>query len=129
MPAQIAPKAVPTTALDGWTLPDYWTDSARDLFAEVLAERPDLAGADLGALEGACALVSAADRLGEVARAEGMIATGSAGQTVAHPAAVEERLSRSAAASILARLSPARAERFTARARTAARVRHSGGAK
>lgn len=37
--------------LDGWSLPEDWTEAARDLFAEVLSERTDLAGADLGALE------------------------------------------------------------------------------
>lgn len=114
-----------TNTLDDWDLPDDWTDAARDVFAEALDERPDLAGADLGALESACALVSAADRLGAVAREAGMISTGSTGQVVVHPAAVEERLSRTAAAAILARLSPTRASKFTERARGAARVRHS----
>lgn len=114
-----------STSLDGWTLPDDWTDGARDVFAEVVEERPEIAGADLGALESACALVSAADRLGAVARAAGMLALGSTGQTIVHPAAVEERLSRTAAATILARLSPTRGARFTERARGAARVRHS----
>lgn len=111
--------------LEGWTLPADWTPGARDLFAEVIAQSPDLAGAELGSLESACSLISAADRLGEVARAEGMTATGSTGQTVVHPAVVEERLARTAAATILSRLAPSRSERFTARARTAARVRHS----
>lgn len=114
-----------TDPLDDWNLPDDWTDGARDVFAEVLDDRPDLAGADVGALESACALISAADRLGDVARAAGMVAIGSTGQVVVHPAAVEERLARTAAATILARLSPTRGARFAERARGAARVRHS----
>lgn len=112
--------------LDGWTLPADWTDTARDLFAEVIGERPDLAGADLGALEHAAALTSAADRLDELARAAGMVSIGSTGQTVVHPAVVEARLARTAAATILARLSPTRSERNTERARRAARTRWTG---
>jgi len=80
--------------LDGWTLPGDWTEAARDFFAEVLSERPDLAGADLGALEHACALTSAAERLDAVALAAGMVSTGSTGQTVVHPAVIEARLAR-----------------------------------
>lgn len=113
--------------LDGWSLPEWWTSAARDLFAEVLQERPEIAGADLGALESACGLVSNADRLGEIARGAGMIAQGSTGQTVVHPAVIEERLTRASAATILARLAPARAARFADRALTAARARHSRG--
>lgn len=88
-------------------LPDTWTQAARDLFAEVLSVRPDLSGADLGSLEHACSLTSAAERLDEVALAAGMISTGSTGQTVVHPAVAEARLARTAAAQILARLVPA----------------------
>ena len=112
--------------LDGWTLPEDWTDTARDLFAEVLRERPDLSGADLGALEHAAALTSAAERLDAVALAAGMVSKGSTGQTVVHPAVIEARLARSSAATILARLAPTQAERRTAQARRAARTRYSG---
>lgn len=112
--------------LAGWDLPDDWTPAARDLFAEVLDERPDVSGADLGALIHACSLTSAAERLDTVARAAGMVATGSTGQVIVHPAVVEARLARTAASTILARLSPTRAEHATARARRAARARWSG---
>jgi hypothetical protein len=124
----------PTTAdapdpLDGWTLPASWSDAARDLFAEVLTQRPDLSGADLGALEHACALTSASERLDEVALAAGLMATGSQGQPVLHPAVTEARLARTAAAAILARLVPARTAAggttSTERARAAARARWS----
>lgn len=111
-------------ALDGWELPDHWTDAARDLFAEVLDERPDLSGADLGSLEQACELSTAAEALSAVARAASYVSTGSTGQPVVHPAAIEARLARTAAATILARLAPSQAIRFTERARRAARARH-----
>ncbi|MDR5691863.1 hypothetical protein RH861_07270 [Agromyces indicus] len=107
-------------------MPEGWTESARDLFHEVLDERPELAGAELGALEQACALASAAERLDEVALAAGMIAKGSTGQTIVHPAVVEARLARTAAAAILARLVPAGgagARTNSQRARDAARAR------
>ena len=87
-----------------WPLPNEWTDAARDLFLGVIDERPDLAGAELASLEQAAALTSAADTLDTVARAAGMIATGSTGQVIVHPAAVESRLNRTSAAQILARL-------------------------
>lgn len=111
-------------ALAEWDLPDHWTPSVRDLFAEVLDERPDLSGADLASLEQACELATAADALGEVARAAGYVTTGSTGQVVAHPAQVEARLARTAAAAVLARLAPSRAVKFTERSRRAARTRH-----
>jgi|GEM_PF-2947269 len=115
--------------LDGWDLPESWTPSARDLFASVLEVRADLSGPDLGALEHACSLTSAAERLDEVALSAGMISTGSTGQTVVHPAVVEARLARTAAAAILARLAPTSgAHRQTAseRGRAAARARWGG---
>ncbi|MGN6446299.1 P27 family phage terminase small subunit [Amnibacterium sp.] len=110
--------------IDDWAIPDHWTDSARDLFAEVLTENPNLSGADLAALEQVCELASSAEALAAVARAAGYVSTGSTGQTVVHPAQIEARLARTAAATILARLAPSRAARFTERARRAARTRH-----
>jgi len=121
-------KTTPTQAPAGWTFPEDWTESARELFAEVIAERPDLGGAELGALEHACYLTSAAERLDEIARAAGMVSTGSTGQVVVHPAITEARLQRDSAARILARLTPTRRERFTARAGRAATVRHKAAA-
>jgi hypothetical protein len=93
-----------TTPRDAWELPTGWTTAARDLFFEVLEQRPDLAGAEVASLEQAAALTSSADRLETVALAAGMVSTGSTGQAVVHPAVVEARMARTAAAAILARL-------------------------
>ncbi|SEJ45292.1 hypothetical protein [Demequina mangrovi] len=124
MPATPAP-AAPSTA-DEWPLPDDWTPEARDVFLGVLDERPDLAGAELSSLSQAAALVSSADRLDEAARAAGYVSTGSMGQPVVHPASVESRLARTAAATILARLAASGPASRTAKARGAARTRWSG---
>jgi hypothetical protein len=112
-------------APDEWELPESWTPGARDLFLGVIEQRPELAGAELASLEQAAALHSAADRLDEVALAAGMIATGSTGQIIAHPAAVEGRLARTAVAQILARLvaPSAGAKTNSQRGREAARAR------
>ncbi|WP_225753975.1 hypothetical protein [Actinotalea sp. Marseille-Q4924] len=122
--------ATPTgDVLDGWSLPKDWTQGACDVFAEVLTQRPDLAGSDLASLEHASALTSAAERLDAVALAAGMVSTGSTGQTVVHPAAVEARLARTAAAQILARLappSPSHRQTASERGRAAARARWGG---
>lgn len=106
--------------------PAHWTPAARDVVAEVLDVRPDLSGADLASLREAAELVTAADELAEVARTAGHVATGSRGQPITHPATVEARLSRQAAASILARLaapSSGASMTNTERARQAARAR------
>ncbi|PZE71619.1 hypothetical protein [Curtobacterium sp. MCBD17_019] len=92
--------------LDGWELPDHWSEEARDTFANVLSQRPDLDGADLSQLMQAAELVDYAGKLGAVAARAGYEATGSMGQTVVHGAATEARQARTAAAAILARLSP-----------------------
>ena len=89
---------------DSWDLPAHWTDSARDLFLGVIEQRADLGGADLASLEQAASLASAAEQLEAAAFAVGMVATGSTGQVVVHPAIVEARLARTAVAQILARL-------------------------
>lgn len=108
--------------------PDHWTAAARDAVEEVLDVRPELSGADLASLREAAELITAADALGQVARAAGYVATGSTGQPVTHPAQVEARLSRTAAASILARLvGPAAGQETNSqRQRRAAMARHHG---
>lgn len=108
-------------------LPADWSAGACDLVGEVLDERADLAGADLAALWQVGSLVTAADALDAVARAAGYVSTGSTGQTITHPAAVESRLARTAAAGILARLSPSAGASRTTHARRAARARHGTG--
>ncbi|MBO3095848.1 hypothetical protein [Cellulomonas dongxiuzhuiae] len=112
---------------DDQPYPDHWSAAARDAVEEVLEVRGDLAGADLAALTQVADLITAADALASAARADGYTTAGSTGQTVVHPAIIEARLARTAAASILARLaSPSAgtgAMTSTARARTAARAR------
>lgn len=105
-------------------LPDHWSADARDTFEEVLEARPDLGGSELAALHHACELESAADALAIIARDAGMVATGSQGQTVLHPAVSESRMARVAAAGILHRLiGPRAAANASQRGTKAARAR------
>lgn len=108
-------------------LPAEWSPGARDLVGEVLDERPDLAGADLASLWQVGALITSAEALEAVARDAGYVSTGSTGQIVTHPAAVEARLARTAAAGILAKLSPSAGASRETQARRAARARHGSG--
>ncbi|MFF1635930.1 hypothetical protein [Leifsonia sp. NPDC058248] len=116
-----------TPPSDDWELPESWTDGARELFLGVIDQRPDLAGAELGSLEQAASLHASAERLDAVAQDAGMIATGSTGQTIVHPAVVEARLARTASAAILSRLVPPTSGPKTSsqRGRDAARARYS----
>lgn len=113
--------------LAGFDLPTSWTDSAVDTFREVLTSRPDLAGPELSALEHACQLQTVAEHLDGVARDAAYAATGSQGQEILHPAVSEARLTRTAAAQILARLTvtSSRTQTSSERARSAARARWS----
>jgi hypothetical protein len=106
--------------------PEHWSAPARDTYDAVLEQRPDLAGAEFSALVQAGDLITSADGLDAAARQDGMLARGSTGQVVVHPALVEARLARTAASAILARLVPATAGPKTAsqRGRDAARARH-----
>lgn len=117
MPGNAAPA-------DEWDLPARWPARARDLFTEVLEESPDLAGAALGSLFQACDLVATAEALDAVAEAAGYVSTGSTGQIVAHPATIESRLARTAAAVILKGLRPDAAGRRSQHGRNAAHARH-----
>jgi hypothetical protein len=119
------PEDASDDVLDGFDLPSTWTASAVDTFREVLTARPDLAGPELSALEHARHLQSAADHLDDVARDGAYVATGSQGQEILHPAVAEARLTRTAAAQILARLtvSASRVQTSSERARSAARAR------
>lgn len=114
----------PTTDADEWDLPVRWPERARHLFLEVVDETPDLAGAALGSLFQAVDLVATAEALEEVAGSAGYVATGSTGQIVAHPATIESRLARTAAAQILKGLRPDAPAQRSAKARNAARARH-----
>ncbi|WP_040165048.1 hypothetical protein [Microbacterium gorillae] len=84
--------------------PLHWPDAVTDTYDAVLAESPTLSGASHSSLVEACELLTAAYALQAVAAGAGYVATGSTGQAVVHPATVESRLSREAAARILARL-------------------------
>ncbi len=91
--------------IDAPALPESWTASARETFEAVSEECGDsLSSAELAELYHACFLESTAERLDRVAADAGMVARGSTGQTILHPAVTEARLSRTAAAAILARL-------------------------
>lgn len=120
-----APEPADDDVLEGFDLPVTWTTNAIETFREVLAARPDLSGPELSALEHACQLQSVADHLDDVARGAAYVATGSQGQEILHPAVAEARLTRTAAAAILARLTvtSGRVQTSTERARAAARAR------
>ncbi|EWS99564.1 hypothetical protein N865_02060 [Intrasporangium oryzae NRRL B-24470] len=124
-PAPSPPDDADDGVLDGFDLPETWTASAVDTFREILTARPDLAGAELSALEQACSLITTADHLADVARDAAYVATGSQGQEILHPAVAEARLTRTAAAQILARLTvtSSRVQTSSERARSAARAR------
>jgi hypothetical protein len=91
------------------TYPPGWGQHSIDTYEAVLAEVPGLAGAGHSALVTACDMLGDAERLADLAAEAGMLSTGAAGQIVTHPAAIEARLARTAAAGILARLAPAKA--------------------
>ncbi|GAB3602080.1 hypothetical protein [Microbacterium aureliae] len=103
--------------------PDHWTDAAVDVVRTVTSARPELDGAEAAMLGEAAELITAADKLTATAREAGLLATGSTGQTVVHPALVEARLTRAAAGALLSKLVPPRPAqgsrggngRFTAR--------------
>ncbi|MGK5520311.1 hypothetical protein ACSNN9_13245 [Micromonospora sp. URMC 107] len=107
-------------------IPESWTTGARETFEAVTDECPDLTAAEVAELFHACALESAAERLDAVALAAGMVARGSTGQPTVHPAAIEARLARTAAAQILGRLHKPAHGSPSERARRAARARWSG---
>lgn len=116
------------TEAHGFEFPVHWSESAQETVAETLSARPDLGGADLGALEQAAELVTLADALTKVAADAGYVSRGDAGQETTHRAVTEARLARAQAASILARLtveSPALGGTRSAAGRALARKRWS----
>jgi hypothetical protein len=88
--------------------PEHWSSSAIDTVETVLESRPDLAGPEFSALCQAAELISNADHLDEVARADNYVAHSLKSGPVRHPALAEARLARSAAATILGRLANSR---------------------
>lgn len=117
--------------MDETTAPDYpehWTESARDAFDNVMAQRPNLEGAEFSSLVQVCELLTSADLLEAEARKTGLLVPGSTGQLTTNPGIVEGRLARTAAASILARLVPPSkggAMTNSERGRMAARARYA----
>lgn len=107
-------------------LPESWTPEARDTWAAITEQRPDMGAAELSALSQACSMESAADRLDAVAQAAGYMSLGASGQPVIHPAVQEARLARTAAAAIFNRLVPVSSSSGVASARRAASARWSG---
>jgi hypothetical protein len=104
---------------EDWKFPEHWTPSAVDAATNVLTARPDLDGGELSALIEACEMVTLADRLAKVAADAEYVASGSAGQTVLHPAVAEQRLARTAASNVFRALAPL----STAAARRVANLR------
>lgn len=90
--------------VDGFDFPDHWTPAARDAFEVVMDARPALGGAEFAALTEAANLITTADALDAVARAAAYMSTGAAGQPVLHPAVSAATTARTAAATVLARL-------------------------
>lgn len=81
------------------------TPGARAAWRDVLAQRPDLDGAELAQLREACRLIASADRLEETV-GDDVVVSGSREQLTVHPALTEARLSRAAASTVLTRLAP-----------------------
>ncbi|WP_346960758.1 hypothetical protein [uncultured Arthrobacter sp.] len=107
--------------------PEHWTESARDAFESVMAQRPGLEGAEFASLVQVAELLTSADLLEAEARKTGLLVPGSTGQLTTNPGVVEGRLARTAAATILARLVPPSkggAMTNSERGRMAARARY-----
>lgn len=68
-----------------------WSSGATSTFEEILAANPSLSGGSIESLYAAVDLLSAADVMQAQINADGLLATGSQGQTVAHPLISEVR--------------------------------------
>jgi phage terminase small subunit len=78
-----------------------WRSSAKRTFADTLAAHPALSGPALTGLMSACDLIDAADTMQRKVDEEGVIASGSQGQPVAHPLIAEVRHYRREAVAML----------------------------
>lgn len=83
--------------------PKALADAGRALWRDVVADY-ELTAHELRLLEAVCATADAIDALDAVVADEGVTATGSKGQTVAHPAVAEARQQRLAFGRLLAQL-------------------------
>ncbi len=75
-------------------LPEAWSLSARETYAAIAEDRPDLDAVQTSTLYEAAALIATADAMQAIVDAEGLTTTGSQSQLVAHPLLSEIRLSR-----------------------------------
>jgi P27 family predicted phage terminase small subunit len=78
-----------------------WRTSAKRTFTETVEAQPTLNSATLAGLYAACDLIDAADTMQRTVDTEGVIATGSQGQPVAHPLIAEVRHYRREAVALL----------------------------
>ena len=84
-------------------LPAYWSPGAVNTYEAVLAERPDMAAAELASLWTACSLISTAEAMESDVRAR-LFVPGSNEQEVLNPCAAEARQARTVIATVLNRL-------------------------
>lgn len=109
--------------------PTHWTQSARDAVESVLEARPTLAGPEWASLVEAANLISTADALDEVARAADYMSVGASGQPVLHPAVGASTAARTAAATILSRLTVGAAASGSSSTQRAQRAQRAANAR
>jgi hypothetical protein len=85
-----------------------WSTGAKAAYTGVLELRPHLAGAELAQLTQACELLTRADKYERRVDRDGPVSIGSTGQPVQHPLIGPALQARTAAASILDRLTDGR---------------------
>lgn len=108
-------------------LPAAWSDSAKETYAQIDEENPNLDAASQASLFEACSLFALADSLAAQVAADGYTVTGSAGQTAAHPLLAEIRLNRVQAMAALKALGIAQNQSSASKAGAAlAAKRHHG---
>jgi hypothetical protein len=89
--------------------PRHWVAESRDMATTILEKHPALDGAGFALLVSIGELITTACELEEIARTEGFVTEGSAGQKVVNPALSEARACRAEADRHLSRLIPASA--------------------
>jgi hypothetical protein len=108
-------------------LPATWSESAKETYAQIAEENPNLDAASLSTLYEACGLFALADALAEQVAKDGYMVTGSAGQPAAHPLLAEVRLNRIQAMAALKALGIAQNQSAASKAGAAlAMKRHHG---
>lgn len=108
-------------------LPEEWSASAKETYAQIDEENPNLDAASRASLFEACALFALADALAEQVTKDGFMVVGSAGQPAAHPLLAEVRLNRIQAMAALKALGIAQNQSAASKAGAAlAMKRHHG---